>query len=598
MEYCYQGLVLYKSLVRHDKNFKLFIICLDNKMVQFLDNLQQSNLVPIDVRDIEEAYEELLEIKQVRDKREYAWTLKPSIVLYLFENFDYVDHVLWLDSDMQFLCSPEPLYDEWSDLSILLSEQYYTDAYEYLVSGYGKFQAGFIGFRRNEDGIECLRWWQERCIEWCSDKADNGRWADQKYLDEFPQRFKGVGIVNNLGINLTPFTIYRVNTEQGKAVMKKNDGLYIDDVRIILYHYYGLRFYNHNEYDLSCYWMMFDEETIKLVYLPYIKECQEEVCKIQDFDRLKFQLKGICENQIVNYFNLDRTYRVLNYDICIIAGKWDLIKCMALYYSIAQNSKRVHIWICCIDDFSFSTLNNAELDNVTIIKSKIFETKELLELKKTCDEKEYTSILRAHYLYFILKNNFSVNNLLYVGTDIYFYKSPVHLLKEFENGSIFLYRQSKTNENSESNYKTDLIGFKRDKNTLECLISWKDKSIGWHLEKTSGNEYPEGSYINTWPSCMRGVRVLENKYVNAEPQASIYHRIVRIENKLKYISKTLILLNFYGYRLDYNSVINAEGLEDIYKNKPINTTLQNKHKESVKRAVLTIRKFKGIIDNQ
>ena len=89
-----------------------------------------------------------------------------------------------------------------------------------------------------------------------------------------------------------------------------------------------------------------------------------------------------------------------------------------------------------------------------------------------------------------------------MGTDIYFYKSPVYLLKEFENGSIFLYRQSKTNEKSKSNFKTDLIGFRRDKNTLECLISWKDKSIGWDLEE---------SYINTWPSCMRGVRILEYK---------------------------------------------------------------------------------------
>lgn len=502
MEYCYQGLVLYNSLVRYDKDFKLFIICLDNKMVQFLDNLQYSNLVPIDVRDIEEAYKELLEVKQVRNKREYAWTLKPSIVLYLFENFDYADHVLWLDSDMQFLCSPEPLYDEWNGLSILLSEQYYTDSYEYLVSGYGKFQAGFIGFKNNENGIECLRWWQERCMEWCSDKADNGKWADQKYLDEFPQRFKGVGVVNNLGINLTPFTVYRINTEQGKVVIKKPDGLYIDDVRIILYHYYGFRFYDHNEYDLSCYWMMFDEETIKLVYLPYIKKCQKAVREIQDFDTLQFQLKGIGENQVVNYYNLDRAYRLLDYDIFIITGKSDLIKCMTLYYSITQNSKRIHIWICCIDDFSFSILNNAELDNVTIINSKSFETRELLELKKTCDEKEYTCLLRAYYLYFILKNNYSVNNLLYVGTDIYFYKSPVYLLKEFENGSIFLYRQSKTNEKSKSNFKTDLIGFRRDKNTLECLISWKDKSIGWDLEE---------SYINTWPSCMRGVRILEYK---------------------------------------------------------------------------------------
>lgn len=536
MDYCYQGLVLFNSLVKHDKDFKLFIICMDDKMVQFLNNLQDSSLVPIDVHDIEEAYKELSEVKHLRNMREYAWTLKPSIVLYIFENYDYTDHVLWLDSDMQFLCSPEPLYAEWGDLSILLSEQYYTGAYEYLVSGYGKYQAGFIGFRKNENGIECLRWWQERCMEWCSDKADNGRWADQKYLDEFPQKFKGVGVINNIGINLTPFILYRVNTEQGKVVVKKNDGLYIDGMRIILYHYYGFRFYDYNEYDLSCYWMMFDEETIELIYIPYIKECQKAVRDIQDSGTLQFQLKGIGENQVINYYNLYRTYGMLNFDICMMTGKSDLIKCMALYYSIAQHSRGVHIWICCIDDFSFSILNNAALDNVTIINSRNFETKELSELRKTCEENEYMCVIRAHYLYYILKNNFSVKYLLHAGTNIYFYKSPTYLLRQFENGSIFIYRLPKTNENSKSKFRTDLIGFKRDKNTLECLISWKDRSIGWHHERTSGNEYPEESYINTWPSCIIGVRVLENKY------------------------------------------------------RPIDSKLQKKHKESLKRAVFTIGK--------
>lgn len=344
-------------------------------------------------------------------------------------------------------------------------------------------------------------------MEWCFEKADNGRWADQKYLDDFPQRFNSVGIINNRGINLTPFIVYRINTEQGKSVIKKTDGFYIDDTRIILYHYYGFRFYDHNEYDLSCYWMMFDEETINLIYVPYIKECQEAVQTINTYHNLSFQPESLGENQVINYFNLDRTQRGKIYDICIIIGKSDLVKCIALYYSIAQNSEKIHIWICCIDDFSFSVLNKAKLENVTLINSRNFETNELSEFRKTCNEKECISLLRAHCLYYILKNNFSVSCLLYLGSDIYFYRSPVYLMKEFENGSIFLYQKPKTNENSKSNLKTDLIGFRRDKNTMECLINWKYCSNPQHNEE---------SYINTWPSCMPGVKVLEYKYARLQ----------------------------------------------------------------------------------
>jgi hypothetical protein len=145
------------------------------------------------------------------------------------------------------------------------------------------------------------------------------------------------------------------------------------------------------------------------------------------------------------------------------------------------------------------------------------------------DENEYIIIIKPHFLYYILKNNFSVHYLLYAGNNIYFYKSPAYLLKKYENGSIFLYRLPKTNEKSNSSFKTDLIGFRRDKNTLNCLMSWKDRNVEWS---------PEDGYINTWPSCMNGVRVLENKFVNAEPQNTIYYRIVN--NKLIYICIRII----------------------------------------------------------
>lgn len=300
----YQGVVLYKSLAKHDQEFKIFIICLDKSLIQFFEGLGFNNLIPISVQDIEESYKELIEIKELRNKNEYAWTLKPSILLHILSNFHEVKHIIWLDGDMKFFSDPKPIFDEWAAFSILLTRQYYTGPYEYLVDTYGRYQAGFIGFRKDRNSLRCLKWWQAKCIEWCHDKPDNGRWADQKYLDEWPRRFNNVGVVNNLGINMTPFTLYRLNTEQGKVVVNKGNELYIDDVKLILYHYYGFRCYKGRNYDLCCYWMKFTKETITFIYIPYIKECEESIKDINRYFHGQFNLHSLKGKTAMNYFSM------------------------------------------------------------------------------------------------------------------------------------------------------------------------------------------------------------------------------------------------------------------------------------------------------
>ena len=40
-----------------------------------------------------------------------------------------------------------------------------------------------------DEGIAALRWWRERCIEWCYDCVEGDRFADQRYLDRLPGMF-------------------------------------------------------------------------------------------------------------------------------------------------------------------------------------------------------------------------------------------------------------------------------------------------------------------------------------------------------------------------------------------------------------------------
>ncbi len=54
----------------------------------------------------------------------------------------------------------------------------------------GIYNVQFVTFRDDAQGSETLRWWRDRCLEWCYFRAEDGKLGDQKYLDDWPERFR------------------------------------------------------------------------------------------------------------------------------------------------------------------------------------------------------------------------------------------------------------------------------------------------------------------------------------------------------------------------------------------------------------------------
>ena len=156
--------------------------------------------------ELEEADPELLGAKANRSIVEYYFTLTPAWMLYLLEQVKTIEMITYLDGDLVFYSDPEVVFEEIGEGSVAIVPHNFFPAVQEKEKC-GKYNVGWLSFRKDEAGLSCLRWYRERCLEWCYDIIEEDRYADQKYLDYFADKFENVVIIYNPGVNLAPWNI-------------------------------------------------------------------------------------------------------------------------------------------------------------------------------------------------------------------------------------------------------------------------------------------------------------------------------------------------------------------------------------------------------
>jgi hypothetical protein len=232
--YLIKGLALYASLKKHCQSFNLYILCMDQLCYDILSKLNYEKINLISLDDFERFDGELLKAKENRSRIEYYFTCTPSLPLFILDNHPEVDLITYLDADLFFFQSPQPVFDEIADHSIAIIEHRFP-AYLNDPGANGKYNVGWLSFRRDGAGLTALRWWREKCLEWCYDRLDAGRMADQKYLDDWPTRFPGVLVLQHKGANLAPWNL------GGYWLYWRANQVYVEADPLIFFHFHGFR---------------------------------------------------------------------------------------------------------------------------------------------------------------------------------------------------------------------------------------------------------------------------------------------------------------------------------------------------------------------
>jgi hypothetical protein len=229
------GMALAASLQRHDPGATLWVLALDEDAAAHLGRLNWANVRVVAEAGLLRADPELANVAGSRSRREFIFTLTACWVRWLLQTHPEIAQVAYVDSDLYFFSDPAPAWAELGEASVLIVPHRFPPWHDDSRL-YGRFNVGWLVFRNDAAALACLDWWRKCCLESCALEADGVRYGDQKYLDDWPQRFgPAVTIGGHPGVNLAPWNWAGHRFELGTA------GVRVDGAPLVVFHFAQFR---------------------------------------------------------------------------------------------------------------------------------------------------------------------------------------------------------------------------------------------------------------------------------------------------------------------------------------------------------------------
>ncbi len=305
-----QAIACFLSLYKNMDNFKVYILCVDEKCYEFLKEINSDKIVLVTIAELNR--EDLLAIKASRKLNQYCWTLKPGFIKHIFTLDDSINRVTYIDSDLFFYQNPNVIFENQPDASVLLSSgeiflPMYSKEFNQTMqtltgnfnSGFisfkkdinglqcvnwwdkmcvdsctsnpskefnqtmqtltGNFNSGFISFKKDINGLQCVNWWDKMCVDSCTSNPEDNKFGDQKYLDDMPFLFNNVYEITTQGINIGHWNYLKYK------FTVSNDNVMVNNNKLIFYHFSGFRIIS--KYDIR---QVHEEDRVNIPFIYQI----------------------------------------------------------------------------------------------------------------------------------------------------------------------------------------------------------------------------------------------------------------------------------------------------------------------------------------
>lgn len=228
--YLPKALVLANSLMYYDQK-KLKVVLFDKKQ-----EFRHPNEM-IEILWVEElGVPNWRQLAFMYDIIEFSTSLKAFIAKQLLQDYE---KVIFLDPDICLYSSVDPILKDLESNPILLTPHYTTPQpstdgeSDLAMMRFGSFNLGFFAVSRSKETLEFLRWWKQRCVDFCFMESQFGLSTDQKWVAIAPCLFESLKISFNLGYNVAPWNTFE------RLISKNIQGTYQINNRfqLIFFHF-------------------------------------------------------------------------------------------------------------------------------------------------------------------------------------------------------------------------------------------------------------------------------------------------------------------------------------------------------------------------
>lgn len=238
---------------------------------------------------------------------------------------------------------------------------------------------------------------------------------------------------------------------------------------------------------------------------------------------------------------------------CTLFDKSYLIKGLAMIASLMSNCPEGHIYVLCMDEYVLKYFEKFPSACVTTISLSDFETKDLLELKKTRSVAEYCWTLSPCLPWYILEKYNSIDLITYLDADLFFYSSIKSIFQEINQASIAIIEHRFSEELLDrivnGKFCVEWVSFRRDPEGLKCLARWRNQCIEWCFYRLENGKMGDQKYLDEWPDLYSRCHVIENIGAGVAPWNYGNYEISEKSGSITVDGQPLIFYHFHQFQI-------------------------------------------------